>query len=178
MPVYNIRKYPDPVLRKKTLRVEKIGPREKKILSQMAETMYSAAGVGLAAPQVGISEQFIVVDVGEGLIKLINPEIVFREGESKMEEGCLSIPGVVLNIKRADKILVRGWNERRESVEIPAQGLFSHALQHEIDHLQGILIIDRVDQEEKQKFMSVLKKLEKEFNSSLDLVKKSSISRR
>jgi len=167
MPVYNIIKYPDPFLRKKALKVEKITTREKKILAQMAETMYSAKGVGLAGPQVGINEQFIVADVGNGLLKLVNPRIVFAEGESKMEEGCLSIPGVCFNIKRAQKVLVEGLNEKGEEVKISAEGLLSHVLQHEIDHLQGILIIDRAEEKEKKKFKSLLAKFEAEFNSSL-----------
>jgi len=151
MPVYRIKKYPDPSLRGKCSRVENVGAKERKILARMAETMYSAGGIGLAGPQVGINQQFIVVDVGEGLIKLVNPKIVFEEGESRMEEGCLSLPGIFVNVKRAGKILVEGWDERGEKIKLSAEGLFAHVLQHEIDHLQGILIIDREEKKEKQK---------------------------
>ncbi|MBC7190299.1 peptide deformylase, partial [Candidatus Aerophobetes bacterium] len=94
MPVYKIRRYPDPLLRKKSLKVEKVTAREKKILARMAETMYSAKGIGLAAPQIGVNLSLVVADTGDGLVKLVNPEIVLREGKSKMEEGCLSLPGV------------------------------------------------------------------------------------
>lgn len=152
MPVYNIKKYPDPSLRRKAFRVGKITIEERKILAQMVETMYFADGIGLAGPQVGIDRQFVVVDVGEGLIKLVNPKIVFREGESLMEEGCLSVPGVFLNIKRAEKILVEGWDEKENNVQIAAEGLLAHVLQHEIDHLEGILIIDKAEKKEKKKF--------------------------
>jgi len=165
MPVYTIRKYPDPSLRKQALKVEKITSRERKILAQMAETMYFADGIGLAAPQVGINKQFIVVDVGDGLIKLVNPKIIFEEGESVMEEGCLSLPGVLLSIKRAKKVLVEGLDERGSKVQISAKGLLSHALQHEIDHLHGTLIIDKVDEKEKQKLKPLLVKFEDAFGS-------------
>lgn len=165
VPVYRIRKYPDPVLRRESAKVEGVGPAERKILAQMAETMYSLDGIGLAAPQVGIAKQFIVADVGEGIIKLANPRIVFQEGESKMEEGCLSIPGVNLEIKRAKKVIVEGLNEKGKQVKISADGLLAHVLQHEIDHLRGILIIDRIDGREKEKFKPRLTQLEKEFES-------------
>ncbi len=142
MPVYPIRKYPDPILREKCKEIEKVGPRERKILAQMAETMYKAEGVGLAAPQVGINSQFIVVDVGEGLVKLVNPQILLKEGKSILEEGCLSLPGITVKMERAKKVKVKGWDEEGNRVEIEGKDLLAHALQHEIDHLQGVLIID------------------------------------
>ncbi|MCD6318895.1 peptide deformylase [Candidatus Aerophobetes bacterium] len=142
MPVYPIRKYPDSILREKCKRIEKVGPRERKILAQMAETMYKAKGVGLAAPQVGINAQLIVVDVGEGLVKLVNPQVLLREGKSILEEGCLSLPGITVKVERAKKVRVQGWDEKGERIEIDGKDLFAHALQHEIDHLQGVLIID------------------------------------
>jgi len=142
MPVYPIRKYPDSILREKCRKVEKVGFRERKILAQMAETMYKAEGVGLAAPQVGINSQFIVVDVGEGLVKLVNPQILLKEGKSILEEGCLSLPGITVKMERAKKVKVKGWDEEGNGVEIEGKGLLAHAFQHEIDHLQGVLIID------------------------------------
>lgn len=156
MPLYSLKKYPDPFLRQKSFKVEKVDLREKKILSRMAETMYSANGLGLAGPQVGINEQFIVMDVGEGLIKLVNPQIIFTEGESKMEEGCLSVPGVLLTMKRAQRVLVEGWDEKGNKIQIPGKDLLAHVLQHEIDHLEGILIIDRGEKKEKEKFESFI----------------------
>ena len=165
MPVYPIKKYPDPVLRREALEVEGVGPAERKILARMAETMYSFGGIGLAAPQVGINKQFIVADVGGGIIKLVNPRIISQEGESKMEEGCLSIPGVSLQIKRARRVVVEGLNEKEKEVKISAEGLLAHVLQHEIDHLKGVLIIDRADEKEKEKFKPRLTQLERDFES-------------
>lgn len=161
MPTYTIRRYPDPCLRKKALPVEEVTSRERKILARMAETMYSAEGVGLAGPQVGINKRLIVVDTGDGLLKLVNPELVRTDGgDSTMEEGCLSIPEVVLNIKRADRIIVEGLTETGEHTQVSAEGLFAHALQHEMDHLEGILILDRGKEREKRKFKSALEKFE------------------
>lgn len=148
MPVYEIRKYGDPVLREKSKRVEDIGPKEQKIFSIMAETMYKARGIGLAAPQIGIDQQMIVADIGDKLIKLANPIIVVREGESFLEEGCLSIPEVTVGIKRAKKILVKGWNEKGKEVEMEVENLLARVILHEVDHLLGVLIIDYVSPQE------------------------------
>jgi len=146
--LYKIRKYGDSILRKRCKVIRNIGAKEEEILERMSETMYAFQGIGLAAPQVGIDKQLIVVDVGEGLLKLINPLILLKEGESILEEGCLSLPGVALKVKRAKSIVIEGWNEKREKVKIEAEGLFAHAIQHEVDHLQGILIIDYANSQE------------------------------
>lgn len=146
--LYKIRKYGDSILRKRCKVIRNIGAKEEEILERMSETMYASQGIGLAAPQVGIGKQIIVVDVGEGLLKLINPLILLKEGESILEEGCLSLPGVALKVKRAKSIVIEGWNEKREKVKIEAEGLFAHAIQHEVDHLQGILIIDYANSQE------------------------------
>ncbi|MCD6472886.1 peptide deformylase [Candidatus Aerophobetes bacterium] len=140
--LYKIRKYGDPILRKKCNIVKNIGIEEEKILKRMSETMYASQAIGLAAPQVGIDKQLIVVDVDEGLLKLINPLILLKEGEGVLEEGCLSVPGITVKVKRAKNIVVEGWNEEGKRVKVEAKGLFARAIQHEIDHLQGILIID------------------------------------
>ena len=121
----------------------------------MAETMYAAPGIGLAAPQVGVNERLIVIDLGSDeeedgtpipakLYKIVNPEIVSSEGETEYEEGCLSIPSIKDVVTRAEKVVVRGFNEHGEPIEITADGLLSICLQHEIDHLDGILFIDRL----------------------------------
>jgi len=115
----------------------------------MAETMYAAPGVGLAAPQVGVSERLIVLDVRNkegttGLITLINPEIIEAEGRVVEEEGCLSLPGITEDVPRAERVLVRGHDLDEREREIEAEGLLAVALQHEIDHLEGILFIDRI----------------------------------
>jgi peptide deformylase len=142
VPVYAVRTFPDPCLRGEAVPVESIGAGERRVLARMAETMYNAHGVGLAAPQVGIDQRLVVVDVGEGLVKLVNPEIIEEKGESTLEEGCISLPGVIVSVDRAKKVSVRASDERGIPVELEAEGLLARVLQHEIDHLNGVLIID------------------------------------
>lgn len=133
----------EPVLRQKSRTVTVINKKIKRLLDGMKKAMYQANGVGLAAPQVGVSKRIVVVDVGEGVWELINPEIVFREGEEVGVEGCLSIPGVAGEVNRAASVRVRALNRNGQQQVISAQGLGARALQHEIDHLDGILFIDR-----------------------------------
>ena len=145
MAVRNITKYKiDDILRKKSRNVEKIDERILQLLDDMAETMYKENGAGLAAPQVGILKRVIVVDIGDGLIKLINPEIVEQEGEQQDEEGCLSVPEIIGEVKRPYKVKVKGLNELDQEIEIKATGFLARAFCHEIDHLEGILFIDKV----------------------------------
>ena len=145
MALRNITNYKtDDILRKKSRRVEKIEERILQLLDDMVETMYKEDGVGLAAPQVGILKRVIVVDIGDGIIKLINPEIVEQKGEQQDEEGCLSVPGIIGEVKRPYKVKVKGLNELGEEIEIEATGLLARAFCHEIDHLDGILFIDKV----------------------------------
>lgn len=134
----------DDVLRKKSKHVDYINEKILKLLDDMAETMYQANGVGLAAPQVGILKRLVVVDIGDGLIKLINPEIIVQEGEQQDIEGCLSIPGITGEVKRPDWVKVKALNENGENVEIEGTGLLARAFCHEIDHLNGTLFIDKV----------------------------------
>jgi peptide deformylase len=108
----------------------------------MAETMYLNSGVGLAANQVGIEKQLAVIDVGNGLVKLINPIVVKSEGAEVQEEGCLSVPGVVVKVKRAKRVIIDYLNETGEACRLSAEGLFARAIQHELDHLSGRLIVD------------------------------------
>ncbi|HBG21953.1 MAG: peptide deformylase [Syntrophaceticus sp.] len=143
MAALKIVKMGDDVLRQKSRNVTVINKKVKKLLTDMKEAMYEANGVGLAAPQVGVSKRIVVVDVGEGVWELINPEIVFREGEELGVEGCLSIPGVAGEVNRAAKVKVRALNRDGQQQLISAEGLGARALQHEIDHLEGILFIDR-----------------------------------
>lgn len=143
MAIRTIRKYKDDILRKKSRKVEKIDSRIRTLLDDMAETMYAADGVGIAGPQVGILRRVIVVDVGEGLLKLINPEIISYSGEQEDVEGCLSIPNVHGEVTRPENVIVRALNEKGERVEISAKGLQARALCHEIDHLDGVLFIDK-----------------------------------
>lgn len=142
MPSLKIVKFPNPILRKKAAHVKKVGKAEKEILSDMAETMYLNHGVGLAANQVGIDKQCAVIDVGEGLLKLINPVITRKSGMDAMEEGCLSVPETCISVKRALKISVDFMDEDGRVSRIEAEGLLARAIQHEIDHLSGVLIID------------------------------------
>jgi len=137
-----IRKFPDTILRKKARGVYKVGAAEKALLTSMAETMYMNQGVGLAALQVGIDKQLAVIDIGNGLIKMVNPIIIRKEGREICEEGCLSVPGIVVKVKRAKDITVNFLNENGEAVQLKASGLLARAAQHEVDHLMGILIID------------------------------------
>ena len=143
MAVLEIRKAGDPVLKKQALPVERIDKKIKKLLDDMAETMYQADGVGLAAPQVGVSQQIIVVDIGDGLVEIVNPQIVQSEGCEIGAEGCLSVPGVFGDVERFTAVTVEGLNRGGRKIKIKAEGFFARALQHEIDHLQGILFIEK-----------------------------------
>ncbi len=143
MAILHIVRYPDPVLREKAKEVTKITPNLKRMVQNMAETMYEAGGIGLAAPQIGISKRVIVIDLGEGLTTLINPEILEASGKERGKEGCLSFPGIWGEVDRALSVKVRGFDLKGEEVYISAQGFLARALQHEIDHLDGIVFTDR-----------------------------------
>ncbi len=149
MAVLPIRKYPDEVLKKKAAPVADINGSLQRVIRDMVETMYAAPGIGLAAPQVGESRRLIVLDLStkeekQPLIVLINPEIIDTDGMIESDEGCLSVPGYSSVIKRAAAVLVRGLDKEGKPVEIEGTGLLARALQHEIDHLDGILYIDRM----------------------------------
>jgi peptide deformylase len=134
----------EPVLRQKAKEIVKITKRLRMLAKDMLETMYQASGVGLAAPQIGISERMVVIDVGEGPLVLINPQITSCEGENKDIEGCLSIPGRNEYITRAEKVSVSFLNIDGKKVAITGNGLLARAFQHEIDHLDGILFTDYI----------------------------------
>lgn len=143
MALRRIRKHPDPVLRKKAKEVTKFGPLLDQLVEDMAESMYAAPGVGLAAPQVGISKRVIVVDVDKTLITLINPKIQeIREKEVGIE-GCLSFPNLYGDVDRSLIVTVKFQNLKGRWEKLEAMGLLARAIQHEIDHLDGILFIDR-----------------------------------
>ena len=145
MALRNIMHYPcDDVLKKKSRKVEKIDERTLILLEDMAETMYAANGAGLAAVQVGILRRVVVIDDETGLLKLINPVIVETSGEQQELEGCLSIPGIYGRVKRPERVVVHAFNEHSELVELEGLGLLARAFCHEIDHLDGILFIDKV----------------------------------
>ena len=134
----------DEVLRKRSRRVDKFDKRLRTLLDDMAQTMYDADGVGLAAPQVGILKRAVVIDVGDGLIELVNPEIVSMEGSVIGAEGCLSIPGRRCTVERPEKVTVIAQNRNGESIRLEAEGLLAVAICHEVDHLDGILYIDKM----------------------------------
>lgn len=136
---------PNPLLRQKAQPLKKISKRIRKLAQNMLETMYAADGVGLAGPQVGVGERIIVVDVGNGPLALINPEIISNMGQERDVEGCLSIPGRNGYVTRAAKVKVTGINLDGRRIELESEGLLARALQHEIDHLEGILFIDYLD---------------------------------
>lgn len=146
MAMRNVRKLGDDVLRKKSRPVETIDERILQLLDDMAETMYATDGVGLAAPQVGILKRIAVIDVGEGLLELINPEITSFEGNEKDIEGCLSVPGRYGYVIRPEKVTVTALDRNGEKLDIIATGLLKKALCHEIDHLDGIVFVDKVTQ--------------------------------
>lgn len=136
---------PNPLLRQKAQPLKKISKRIRKLAQNMLETMYAADGVGLAGPQVGVGERIIVVDVGNGPFTLINPEIISNMGQERDVEGCLSIPGRNGYVTRAAKVKVTGVNLDGRRIELESEGFLARALQHEIDHLEGILFIDYLD---------------------------------
>jgi len=150
MAILDICTYPDPILRQKAAPVENIDDALIKLIDDMTETMYQAPGIGLAANQVGRSLRLIVVDLQRqdeehGLIVLMNPQIVATQGEITWEEGCLSVPEYFSAVKRHAEVVVRGYGRDGKEMEIQAGGLLAVALQHEIDHLEGRLFIDRLN---------------------------------
>lgn len=142
MALRTIRLIGDDILKKKSHEVENIDDRIRMILNDMADTMYAANGLGLAAVQVGILRRLVVIDVGEGLIKLVNPVITYKEGEETDIEGCLSLPGYQGQVKRPALVRMNALNENGEKINIEATGLLKKAICHELDHLDGIVYTD------------------------------------
>ena len=163
-----IRLYGDEILRKKAFPIQEITEVERKLAEDMLVAMYAAPnGIGLAAPQVGVLKRLIVIDVNRNdpasrPLMLINPEIESLEGESIAEEGCLSIPDVTADIKRAEKAVVTALNMDGEEIRVEGEGFLARALQHEIDHLNGVLFIDHVSGLKRQLLRGKLRKLVKE----------------
>ena len=147
MATSKIREIGDEVLTKPCKEVTKITLRTKVLINDMLDTMYEALGVGLAAPQVGVLKRIVVIDVGEGPIVLINPEIIETSGEQSGEEGCLSVPGKSGLVTRPDYVKVRALNEDMEEIELEGEGLLARAFCHEIDHLDGKMYVDLVEGE-------------------------------
>ena len=163
MPILEILKFPHPVLRRRAREIEEIDDRIRTLAMEMTETMYRAPGIGLAAPQVGVSERLIVVDLSCGeqeghLLTLVNPEIIFSEGEIEMEEGCLSVPELNEKVVRPGRVVVRGLDLEGRTLEVTGEELMAVALQHEIDHLDGILFIDHISRLKRSRYMAKRKK--------------------
>lgn len=134
----------NPRLRKKSRQVNRINAHITELLDDMAETMYNACGVGLAAPQVGALRRVVVIDVGDGLIELINPEIISEEGQQRNEEACLSVPDVEGIVIRPEKVTVQALDRNGKMQRYTGDGLLARALCHEIDHLDGVLFVDKM----------------------------------
>lgn len=164
MATLRIRAYPDDVLKQKAEPAEPGERGLQRLLDDMVETMYAASGVGLAAPQVGVSKRLIVLDTsfGEGessaLLVLLNPEIIEAGGTVQSEEGCLSLPGFKAMVERAEEVTIRALDMEGSEVEVSAEGLLSMALQHEIDHLEGTLLIDRISFLKREFFKKQMRK--------------------
>jgi len=157
--VLPIRKYPDPVVKEKTQPVDRIDEEVHRLIKNMADTMYAAPGIGLAANQVGVLKRVMVVDVEEELMTFINPEITwYSEETDDSEEGCLSVypEKIHVMVTRPSRIRFKAQNERGETVEFEADGLLARALQHEMDHLDGIVILDRTSPEERKRALKEL----------------------
>jgi peptide deformylase len=170
MAILEILKYPDPTLKKVAAPVEAVTAETVRLIGDMVETMYRAPGVGLAAPQVGVSRRIIVLDTdhenpGKNLLKLINPEIRRAEGEVIWEEGCLSVVDFTVEIKRAANVKLVALNEEEKEISIDAEGLLAVALQHEVDHLNGKLILDRVSRLKRDLYSRRLKKMSRSGKS-------------
>ncbi len=163
MAILEILKYPHPLLKKRSKEVDFIDGEIKRLIKDMTETMYHANGIGLAACQVGVSRRVIVIDVSpidpsHSLMVLINPEIVSEEGEIEHEEGCLSVPDCVERLKRSEKVSVKGLSPEGKEIEVRGNGILAIALQHEIDHLNGILILDRMSRLKREIYRNKIKK--------------------
>ncbi|UWG96178.1 peptide deformylase [Dehalobacter sp. DCM] len=142
MAIYQIVRIGEEILREQAVEVPKLTPNIHKLLDNMAETMYKAKGVGLAAPQVGVPKRVIVVDAGDGLREFVNPVIIKKSGEAMDQEGCLSVPNTYGDVKRATRLVVSALDRNGEKFDLEAEGFLARVIQHETDHLDGILFVD------------------------------------
>lgn len=140
--VYQIVRIGEEILREKAVEVSKITPNIHKLLDNMTETMYKAKGVGLAAPQVGVPKRVVVIDAGDGLLELVNPVIIKKTGEAVDQEACLSVPNTYGDVKRATRLMLNALDRDGEEFQLEAEGFLARVIQHETDHLDGILFVD------------------------------------
>ena len=169
--IQKILTYPDPELKKKSAPVTVINEKTRELVLDMAETMYDAPGVGLAAPQIGVHQRIVVIDVSgkdeaPELIVAINPVIIHAEGESYEEEGCLSVPKYAANVRRHERVVVKALNLEGEEITCKAEGLLAVAFQHEIDHLDGILFIDHISPLKREIFKRKYRRLREELQEN------------
>lgn len=164
MALLQILRYPDPRLHKLAEPVREVDDQVRRLVRDMAQTMYAAPGIGLAATQVDVHKQVIVIDVSETkdqLLVLINPEILQRRGESQFEEGCLSVPGVFEEVARAEWVRVRALDQNGKSFELEVDGLLAVCVQHEMDHLKGLVFVEYLSPLKQQRIVKRLKKAER-----------------
>jgi len=157
VPIFPIRVFGDPVLRQRAAEVEEIDAKIVRLSEEMIETMYAAPGVGLAAPQVGIERRIFVYDVGEGPETVVNPRIVESRGEWEYEEGCLSVPDLHWPIVRPKEVHLLGLDLEGNELSIEGDELLGRVLQHEVDHLDGILLLERLEKDQRKQAMRVLR---------------------
>jgi len=154
---FTIRQYGDPVLKQRTTEVDEIDGAVAKLVDGMVETMYEAPGTGLAANQVGVQRRVFVYDIGEGARTVINPRIVESDGEWVFEEGCLSVPGLSWQIVRPNRVHLVGMDLQGNEISIEAEELEGRVFQHELDHLDGVLLVDRLDQDQRREALRILR---------------------
>ena len=165
MAILKILQYPDPRLHKVAAPVGEVTAATRKLIADMAETMYAAPGVGLAATQVDIHEQIIVADISEKhneLLVFINPELIATSGDSTLEEGCLSVPGIYDKVQRAERVTVRAQDKHGKTFTLEADGLLAVCIQHEMDHLKGKVFVEYLSQLKQTRIRAKLKKRQRE----------------
>ena len=154
---YSVRLYGDPVLKQVAREVDLVDGSLVRLVDDMVETMYESEGAGLAAPQVGVQKRVFVYDVGEGPQAMVNPSIVEVSGEWYHDEGCLSIPGLRLGIVRPDRVHIRGYDLEGEEISIEADEFLGRVFQHEVDHLDGVLMLERLEDDMRKQALRVLR---------------------
>jgi len=159
--------YGDECLRKKSVPVKEVGVAERMLIKAMVETMHEHQGIGLAAPQVGIEKRLFVVDIGDGPFAVINPKVLKKNGSGYLEEGCLSLPGISVNVKRPNKIAVQYTDENNQTVKKELSQLMARVFLHELDHLDGKMIIDYAGLREKLKLRKPLKAMQSQNKAIL-----------
>lgn len=157
MAAYSVRTYGDPVLKQPAREVDEVDGSLARLVDDMVETMYESEGAGLAAPQIGVQKRIFVYDVGEGPRAMVNPTIVELDGEWYHDEGCLSIPGLRLGIVRPDRVHIRGFDVDGNEVSVEAEEFLGRVFQHEVDHLDGVLMLERLDDDRRRQALRVLR---------------------